>query len=144
MNPLKKILSHKSIWKGMLTFALFILVFSVSAPAYSTAAKRVDQTTQDEIAGQADGDDDTFDLNITSNLGSTRLESTLQILIMLTILALAPSILISADFFYAHYRGISFFENSSWYTDHAAKSGTGGTGSFYDDCHYDAGFYSGL
>jgi flagellar biosynthetic protein FliP len=94
MNPLKKILSHKSIWKGMLTFALFILVFSVSEPAYSTAAKRVDQTTQDEIAGQADGDDDTFDLNITSNLGSTRLESTLQILIMLTILALAPSILI--------------------------------------------------
>ena len=84
MNPLKKILSHKSIWKGMLTFALFILVFSVSAPAYSTAAKRVDQTTQDEIAGQADGDDATFDLNITSNLGSTRLESTLQILIMLT------------------------------------------------------------
>ena len=45
-------------------------------------------------SGQADGDDDTFDLNITSNLGSTRLESTLQILIMLTILALAPSILI--------------------------------------------------
>ena len=142
MNPLKKILSHKSIWKGMLTFALFILVFSVSAPAYSTAAKRVDQTTQDEIAGQADGDDDTFDLNITSNLGSTRLESTLQILIMLTILALAPSILIMLTSFTRII--VVFFENSSWYTDHAAKSGTGGTGSFYDDCHYDAGFYSGL
>ena len=58
MNQLKKILSHKSIWRGMLTLVLFILVFSASAPAYSAASKRVDQTTQDEIAGQADGDDD--------------------------------------------------------------------------------------
>ena len=76
--------------------AMFILAFSISSPAYvmATGNKRVDQTTQEELAGEADVDDDTLDLNITSNLGSANLESTLQILILLTVLALAPSILI--------------------------------------------------
>ena len=99
MSRFKQLFFRKSIWKGLFTIAVFMLVFFVSAPAYSAAAKRVDQTTQDEIAGDADADDDTFDLNISSNLGSTRLESTLQILIMLTILALAPSILIMVTSF---------------------------------------------
>ena len=99
MSRFKQLFFRKSIWKGLFTIAVFMLVFFVSAPAYSVAAKRVDQTTQDEIAGSADADDDTFDLDISSNLGSTRLESTLQILIMLTILALAPSILIMVTSF---------------------------------------------
>lgn len=89
----------KSILKGIFTIAVFVMVFSVSVPAYSAAAKRVDQTTRNEIEGQADGDDDTFDLNITSNAGSTHLESTLQILILLTILSLAPSIIIMVTSF---------------------------------------------
>ena len=99
MSRFKQLFFRKSIWKGLFTIAVFMLVFFVSAPAYSVAAKRVDQTTQDEIAGSADADDDTFDLDISSNLGRTRLESTLQILIMLTILALAPSILIMVTSF---------------------------------------------
>ncbi len=89
----------KSILKGIFTIAVFVMVFSVSVPVYSAAAKRVDQTTRNEIEGQADGDDDTFDLNITSNAGSTHLESTLQILILLTILSLAPSIIIMVTSF---------------------------------------------
>ncbi|MCI5640928.1 MAG: flagellar type III secretion system pore protein FliP [Lachnospiraceae bacterium] len=46
-----------------------------------------------------DSDDNTLDLNITSNAGSVKLESTLQILILLTILSLAPSILIMVTSF---------------------------------------------
>ena len=43
--------------------------------------------------------DDGFNLNITSNAGSTDLESTLQILIILTVLSLAPSALIMVTCF---------------------------------------------
>jgi flagellar biosynthetic protein FliP len=78
---------------------MFCIIFRISNPAYALATSSVDQTTQDEIDGVADGDDDTFELNITSNAGSTKLESTLQILILLTILSLAPSILIMVTSF---------------------------------------------
>lgn len=89
----------RSVLRGVIVFAMFVLVFVVSDPAYVVATSRVDQTTQDEIDGEADADDDTFDLNITSNAGSAHLESTLQILILLTILSLAPSILIMVTSF---------------------------------------------
>ena len=77
---------------------LFVLLFSVSRPAFAVACG-VDKTTQDEISGQPDIDDNTLDINISSNAGSMKLESTLQILIMLTILSLAPSILIMVTSF---------------------------------------------
>lgn len=78
----------------------FALLFAISDPDYASAtSRRVDQTTQEEIEGEPDADDDTFDLNITSNAGSAHLESTLQILIFLTILSLAPSILIMVTSF---------------------------------------------
>lgn len=57
MSRFKQLFFRKSIWKGLFTIAVFMLVFFVSAPAYSVAAKRVDKTTQDEIAGSADADD---------------------------------------------------------------------------------------
>ena len=99
MNQLKSSGLRKSIRKTIWMIAMFMILFMISAPAYSSTERRVDQTTQDEIDGNADADDDTFDLNITSNAGSTHLESTLQILILLTILSLAPSILIMVTCF---------------------------------------------
>lgn len=44
-------------------------------------------------------DTDGFELNITSNAGSTSLSSTLQMMIMLTILSIAPSILLMVTSF---------------------------------------------
>lgn len=83
----------QSVIRSILLVAMFVLTFSISNPVYVNATG-VDSTTRQEIDGEADQDDDTFDLNITSNAGSAHLESTLQILILLTILSLAPSILI--------------------------------------------------
>lgn len=78
--------------------AMFVLTFSISNPVY-VRATGVDNTTEEQIDGQPDDDDNTLDLHITSNAGSTRLEATLQILILLTVLALAPSILIMVTSF---------------------------------------------
>lgn len=46
-----------------------------------------------------DDDSDNFNLNISSNLGSTNLSATLQILLALTILSIAPSILLMVTSF---------------------------------------------
>lgn len=81
----------------LMLFASFI-IFSAASPSY-VDARGIDSTTQKEIEGEADIDDNTVDLTISSNAGSTNLEATLQILIMLTILSLAPSILIMVTSF---------------------------------------------
>ena len=88
----------KKVIYSLMIIGLFVLLFSVSRPAFAVASG-VDKTTQDEISGQPDIDDNTLDINISSNAGSMKLESTLQILIMLTILSLAPSILIMVTSF---------------------------------------------
>ena len=88
----------KKIINSLMIIGMFVLVFSVSRPAFAVASGG-DKTTQDEISGQPDIDDNTLDINISSNAGSMKLESTLQILIMLTILSLAPSILIMVTSF---------------------------------------------
>ena len=88
----------KKVIKSLMIIGMFVLLFSVSRPAFAVASG-VDKTTQDEISGQPDIDDNTLDINISSNAGSMKLESTLQILIMLTILSLAPSILIMVTSF---------------------------------------------
>lgn len=88
----------RSIVSSFMMIVVFILLFAVSRPAFA-AGKGVDSTTQDEIKGEPDIDDNTLDINISSNVGSTKIESTLQILIMLTILSLAPSILIMVTSF---------------------------------------------
>lgn len=91
---------RRSWQKAMLMFVLFVCIWLAAAPAYARATSdRVDRTTQDEISGTPDDDDNTLDLSITSNAGSVNLESTLQILILLTILSLAPSILIMVTCF---------------------------------------------
>ena len=94
-------INKKKLKKGinsLMIIGMFVLLFSVSRPAFAVASG-VDKTTQDEISGQPDIDDNTLDINISSNAGSMKLESTLQILIMLTILSLAPSILIMVTSF---------------------------------------------
>lgn len=88
----------KKVINSLMIIGMFVLLFSVSRPAFAVA-RGVDKTTQDEISGQPDIDDNTLDINISSNAGSMKLESTLQILIMLTILSLAPSILIMVTSF---------------------------------------------
>lgn len=88
----------KKIINSLMIIGMFVLLFSVSRPAFAVASG-VDKTTQDEISGQPDIDDNTLDINISSNARSMKLESTLQILIMLTILSLAPSILIMVTSF---------------------------------------------
>ena len=62
--------------------------FAVSPSSYAQATGNGNQVTDNRT------NDDGFNLNITSNAGSTDLESTLQILIILTALSLAPSALI--------------------------------------------------
>ena len=88
----------KKVINSLMIIGMFVLLFSFSRPAFAVASG-VDKTTQDEISGQPDIDDNTLDINISSNAGSMKLESTLQILIMLTILSLAPSILIMVTSF---------------------------------------------
>lgn len=88
----------KKVINSLMIIGMFVLLFSVSRPAFAVASG-VYKTTQDEISGQPDIDDNTLDINISSNAGSMKLESTLQILIMLTILSLAPSILIMVTSF---------------------------------------------
>ena len=81
--------------RAIMILVVFFCVWFAASPSYALATSdRVDSTTRNQISGNADDDDNTLDLNITSNAGSVTLESTLQILILLTILSLAPSILI--------------------------------------------------
>ena len=87
-------LMHRTM-REITILVVFLCVWFAASPSYALATSdRVDSTTRNQISGNADDDDNTLDLNITSNAGSVTLESTLQILILLTILSLAPSILI--------------------------------------------------
>ena len=93
LNKIKKQICRKSVLNIFIMFcACFVILFS-TRPAY-VQATGVDSTTQGEIDGEADIDDNTLDLRISSNGKSTNLEATLQILITLTVLSLAPFILI--------------------------------------------------
>lgn len=88
------VLKHRTM-RAITILVVFLCVWFAASPSYALATSdRVDSTTRNQISGNADDDDNTLDLNITSNAGSVTLESTLQILILLTILSLAPSILI--------------------------------------------------
>lgn len=98
-NKLKK--QRKSILHIGVMMLLFCMIFFGSAPSYARATSNngnVDSTTQNQIDGVPDNDDN-FELNISSNAGSANLESTLQILLILTALSLAPSLLIMVTSF---------------------------------------------
>ncbi len=91
-------LYKKPVLNIFLMLCACFIIFSVAKPSYA-GARGVDSTTRKEIDGEPDVDDNTLDLTISSNAGSTNLEATLQILILLTILSLAPSILIMVTSF---------------------------------------------
>lgn len=126
--------------RAITILVVFLCVWFAASPSYALATSdRVDSTTRNQISGNADDDDNTLDLNITSNAGSVTLESTLQILILLTILSLAPSILIMLTSFTAYYCCLSFFENSNWNTDNATKSDIDRSGIIYYICGNESG-----
>ena len=90
--------THKNIIKAGIMLIVFCFIFFASAPSYALATNNVDATTQGEIDAEPDNDDE-FNLSISSNAGSTNLESTLQMLLILTALSLAPSLLIMVTCF---------------------------------------------
>ena len=94
----KYIQTHKNIIKAGIMLIVFCFIFFASAPSYALATNNVDATTQGEIDAEPDNDDE-FNLSISSNAGSTNLESTLQMLLILTALSLAPSLLIMVTCF---------------------------------------------
>lgn len=96
MKKFKK--TYKNIVKTCIMLIVFCFIFIASAPSYALATNGVDATTQGEIEAEPDNDDE-FNLSISSNAGSTNLESTLQMLLILTALSLAPSLLIMVTCF---------------------------------------------
>lgn len=132
----------KKVINSLMIIGMFVLLFSVSRPAFAVASG-VDKTTQDEISGQPDIDDNTLDINISSNAGSMKLESTLQILIMLTILSLAPSILIMVTSFTRIVVVFHFLRTGLGNADYTTESGDCWTCIVYYDCNYVTGFYGG-
>lgn len=90
--------AHKNIIKTGIMLIVFCFIFLASAPSYALATNDVDATTQGEINAEPDNDDE-FNLSISSNAGSANLESTLQMLLILTALSLAPSLLIMVTCF---------------------------------------------
>lgn len=85
-------------------FLICVLTFLCATPVYATGTTD-DITTVDEIDGsgvldsEVTGNGDDFSFTISSNGDSAELSSTLQILLVLTVLSLAPFILIMVTSF---------------------------------------------
>lgn len=96
--------THKRLFsivcKGMsLIMVLCVLTFFsdtiVNAAPNTDSRANVDEIEGSGTAGVSDPEDpDNFEFNISSNAGSTSLSASLQMLLVLTVLSLAPSILI--------------------------------------------------
>lgn len=84
--------NKKAIMKFSMSFMLCCFIFLAAVPAYAGATGSKSNVSQQDT-------EDSFRLNITSNAGSTTLESTLQMLLILTALSLAPSIIIMVTSF---------------------------------------------
>ena len=84
--------NKKAIMKFSMSFMLCCFIFLAAVPAYAGATGSKSNVSQQDT-------EDSFHLNITSNAGSTTLESTLQMLLILTALSLAPSIIIMVTSF---------------------------------------------
>lgn len=74
-------------------FVVCILAFLCATPVYATEVDEIGTT------GTIANDPNAFELNISSNAGSANMASTLQILLVLTVLSIAPSILIMVTSF---------------------------------------------
>lgn len=89
--------NRKSLIRYGVTLVLFLLIFFAGSPSVAHATGNGSNETT--AGSESLVNDDGFNFNITTNAGSANLESTLQILIILTILSLAPSILIMVTSF---------------------------------------------
>lgn len=83
---------------------IFSLVIMVSLLAFFCATIKpatVSASSVDEIGDSSipDNTDDTFKFNVTTNAGSTSLSATLKILLVLTVLTIAPSIILMVTSF---------------------------------------------
>lgn len=90
----KKLLRRLIKVSGVLV-VVCILTFISAVPVYAVNADEIGGTPT--ITDETGGDD--FNLTVSSNAGSASLATTLQILLALTILSLAPSILIMVTSF---------------------------------------------
>lgn len=84
-------------------FVICILTFLCAMPVYAseTSSESTINNTTDSLQSSSDvGDPSTpFEFTISSNVGSSSLSATLQILLVLTVLAIAPSILLMVTSF---------------------------------------------
>lgn len=74
-------------------FVICILAFLCDTPVHATEVDEIGSS------GTITNDPDAFEVNISSNAGSASMSSTLQMLLILTVLSLAPSILIMVTSF---------------------------------------------
>ena len=87
------------VYKGMsLLMVLCILTFFCGTIVYAkpvSSGSHVDEIEGSSTGGVSDPEDpDNFEFNISSNAGSSSLSASLQMLLVLTVLSIAPSILI--------------------------------------------------
>ena len=124
--------NKKAIMKFSMSFMLCCFIFLAAVPAYAGATGSKSNVSQQDT-------EDSFHLNITSNAGSTTLES------ITNAFDLNSTFFSSfhhhyGDLFYENHRGISFSANSFGNADHTAKSGVNRTCSFYDISNYVSGY----
>ncbi len=88
----------RNVLKVILSLSLMMMICFAVAPTFASATNN-NSTTNNANAEPETDNNDSLDLNISSNAGSVNLESTLQILLLLTVLSIAPSILIMVTSF---------------------------------------------
>lgn len=91
----------KKIRKAIRLYMLLVCLFGIMVlmPGDHVNATATTSPTSSPTASSTPDPNGQFNLNITSNAGSTSLSSTLQILLILTVISLAPSILIMVTSF---------------------------------------------
>lgn len=128
-----------------LVLALCILTFfsGTIVCAKPDSNSHVDEIEGSSTAGTSDPEDpEDFEFNITSNAGSSSLSASLQMLLVLTVLALAPIDHYNDDIIYKNYRGASFCAFCIGNTDESAKSGFGGACFISDTVYHVTGHYT--
>ena len=124
--------NKKAIMKFSMSFMLCCFIFLAAVPAYAGATGSKSNVSQQDT-------EDSFHLNITSNAGSTTLESTLQMLLILTALSLAPSIIIMVTSF-TRIIVVFHFLRTALGTQTTPPKGVNRTCSFYDISNHVSGY----
>ena len=94
--------SYRRLKKVFCVLSLVVMVCLLTFFCATMNSETVYATTVDEIesgAGLGENPESDFNLNITTNSGSTSMSSTLKILLVLTVLTIAPSIILMVTSF---------------------------------------------